>query len=201
MSIKSKLADLFLRKLWTAMRTHIESAVVPGCGGVVFLGDSLTHLGKWDLLFPGVATRNLGIGGERSGHLLERLDSVVAIRPQKLFLLIGTNDLAVGIGIDAIAANVDRLVERLRRELPDCAVYVQGLMPRARSFASRIHALNQRYRDIAGQRGVTFIDLFPAFVDGTGQLRADYTTDDLHLGGAGYLAWREVLKPFVLDPS
>src|SRR5690349_6733233 len=101
-----KLQQLLMGKLWTAVRSHIALATVPGCGGVALIGDSITHLGKWDLLFPDVATRNLGIAGERSEHLLQRLDSLIAMKPEKVFVLIGTNDLHMGFGVDDIAANV-----------------------------------------------------------------------------------------------
>lgn len=191
------LQRLLIGKLWKSMRTHIALATVPGCGGVALLGDSITHLGKWDLLFPDVATRNLGIAGERSEHLLQRLDSLIAMNPQKVFVLIGTNDLNYGFGVDEIAANVDTLLARLRAALPDAPVYLQGVMPRKRKFAARILRLNARYRELAQVRGATYVDLFPVFDDGTGQIRADYSEDQLHLNGAGYRAWRELLAPLM----
>lgn len=198
MNIKKLFADRMSRKLWDAMRSHIALAATPGVGGIAFLGDSITHMGKWDLLFPRAPISNLGIAGERSGHLLDRLDSLIAMNPEKLFILIGTNDLWIDIPVDEIAANMETMLGRLRRDIPACRLYVQSVMPRQRKFAARVKAVNERYRALAAKHGATYVDLFPLLDDGTGQLRAELTPDVLHLNGAGYLIWRDAIRDLVL---
>jgi lysophospholipase L1-like esterase len=194
MNLKIAITDRLMGKLWVACRQQIARAQ-PGVGGIALLGDSITHMGKWDVLLPNLPIRNLGISGERSSHLVERLDAVIALQPDKLFLLIGTNDLGAGLPPDEIVRNVETLLARMRRDLPACALYVQAVMPRAAKFAARVQALNLRYREVAAKHAATFIDLFPVFDDGRGQMRADLTYDQLHLNGAGYLAWCEILGP------
>ncbi|MDP9139364.1 MAG: GDSL-type esterase/lipase family protein [Pseudomonadota bacterium] len=196
---KRKLAMLLMGKLWQSFRTGLDVAAVPGCGGVAFLGDSLTHMARWELLFPTVAVRNYGIGGERSEDLLTRLEPIVRIQPTKLFLLIGTNDLAGGCSVDEIAGNVASILDALRRALPDCKLHLQSALPRQRKYAGRIRALNALYEELAKGRGIEFIDLFPAFDDGTGQLRKELTYDNLHLMGSGYGLWRDMIAAQVLD--
>ncbi len=198
-NFRRKLSALLLGKLWASWRTGLDVAAIPGCGGVVLLGDSLTHIGRWELLFPTIAVRNFGISGERSEHLLNHLEPIVRIKPTKLFLLIGTNDLAAGFSADEIAANVTAILDELRRSLPDCKLHLQGIIPRQRKFSARIHALNARYRKLAADRGIAFIDLFPLFDDGTGQLRKELTYDGLHLMGNGYGIWRDAIAAHVLD--
>ena len=41
----------------------------PMNGGVAFVGDSITEGGDWAALFPGLATRNYGIGGDTTVDL------------------------------------------------------------------------------------------------------------------------------------
>lgn len=195
--LRVALAEVMMGKLWRATRSHIGLSAMRDCGGVALIGDSITHLGKWDLLFPDAGTRNLGIAGERSEHLLARIEPLVEMKPSKVFVLIGTNDLAIGFTIDEIVENVEKLIDELRTRLPDAEIYLQGVMPRNRKFAERIHALNARYHTIAQERGATFVDLFPVFDDGTGQIRSDFSEDELHLNGLGYAAWRAVLAPLV----
>ncbi len=197
-TLKAALADYLMGRLWVQCRTGIEAAVVPGSGGIVFLGDSLTHIGRWDLMFPDVATRNFGISGECSNHLLLRLGPIVNLRPAKLFLLIGSNDLARGRSIQQIGADVAGILDALAAALPGCKLHLQTVMPRARKFAGRVRALNALYAEIAAQRGLALIDLFPLFDDGTGKIRQEVTNDDLHLLGAGYAIWRDALAPYVL---
>lgn len=196
--LRRKLAVLLMGKSWSSWRTGLDVAAVAGCGGVVFLGDSLTHIGRWELLFPDTPVRNYGIGGERSEHLLTRLEPIVRIQPSKLFLLIGTNDLSLGYSVDEIAANVAALFDELRRTLPGCKLHLQSAIPRQRKFAARIHALNAQYKKLAAERGIAFIDLFPLFDDGNGQLREDLTYDGLHLMGKGYGIWRDAIAGYVL---
>lgn len=196
---KMFLSELLMGKLWRSTREQIEQAIVPGSGGIAFIGDSITHMGKWDLLFPEVPIRNFGIGGERSDHLLARTGPVIAMQPRKLFILIGTNDLACGFGSDEIAANVDALLAELRRALPHCRLYLHSVMPRSRGYTTRIRALNDRLRAVAKDWRAAYVDLWPLLDDGTGQIRAEFTWDNLHLNGAGYIAWRNALKPLLLE--
>jgi len=191
------LTEYLGRKVWASWRTALDLTAVEGCGGVVMLGDSLTHMGRWELMFPDARMRNFGIGGERSAHLLMRLEPVIRIRPQKLFLLIGTNDLASGLSPEEIAVNVAQLLDTLAARLPDCRLHLQSALPRQRRFAARIRQLNALYAGIAAQRGIAFIDLYPLFDDGSGELRTELTYDRLHLMGAGYVIWRDALAPYI----
>lgn len=191
------LTEWVSRKPWASFRTGIEAMAQPGCGGIAMLGDSITHIGRWELMFPDARLRNFGIAGERSAHLLDRLEPVVRIRPEKLFLLIGTNDLASGLPVEEIAGNVAKILDTLAAQLPDCRLHLQAVMPRKRRFAARIRQLNALYAGIAAQRGITFIDLFPLLDDGTGEIRPELTYDRLHLMGAGYAVWRDALAPHI----
>ncbi|HZP11580.1 MAG TPA: GDSL-type esterase/lipase family protein [Nevskiaceae bacterium] len=193
----SSLARKLLRRLVEQSRTAIEDGIVPGSGGIAFLGDSITAGGRWDLLLPHLPTRNLGIGGDRTDHVLERIAPAIRLAPSKLFLLIGTNDLTVGVPVDTIAGNVARILDELRRALPNCSFYLQSVLPRTADYAPTIATLNERYRKIARERRATFVDLWPLFDDGKGALKASLTNDNLHLLGAGYVVWRDALASYL----
>mgnify|MGYP003340536948 FL=1 len=57
----------------------------------------------------------------------------------------------------------------------------------------RIVGINSQIKQIASDNGVTYLNLYPLFVNGEGYLRPDLTTDGLHLNGNGYLVWRTAL--------
>lgn len=170
-------------------------------GDIVFLGDSITEGGLWDELFPGVPVRDRGIGGDVTEGILARLDQVVAGRPAKVFLLIGTNDLAnAGLAPDAIAANIETIVDTIRSRSPDTAIYVQSVLPRAASFREDVEALNDNLQQRVAGKAV-WLDLYPLFLDTTdGSIRDDLSNDELHLLGAGYLKWRDAIESYVKDP-
>jgi len=59
---------------------------------LVFVGDSITEGGDWAAWFPDDEVVNLGVGGDTTASLAERLDQVVAAQPDSVVLLIGAND-------------------------------------------------------------------------------------------------------------
>src|SRR5260221_10024311 len=88
-------ADWF-RKLWTDRRTAWAARAERDRNAVVLLGDSITQgwgedFSAW---FPGLKIANRGISGDTSRGVLIRLhEDVLALDPEAVVLLIGTNDL------------------------------------------------------------------------------------------------------------
>ncbi|MBM4385879.1 MAG: hypothetical protein FJ091_21230 [Deltaproteobacteria bacterium] len=170
--------------------------VVPG--DIVFLGDSITEGGEWNELFVGKAVRNRGIGGDTSTGVLARTDAIARAKPAKVFLLIGTNDLFVGAAPEEIAANVGEILGRIAGESAGTQLYVQSVLPRAASYRAEVEALNARLERVASERGATWIDLYPVFLDPeTGAIRTSLSNDELHLLGPGYALWRQAIAEHV----
>lgn len=167
-------------------------------GQVVMLGDSITELGLWQEWFAGQPVLNRGVGAEASGDLLRRLDTAIG-RPAGVFLLIGTNDLTSGVPLPEIIGNVRTLLAEVERRAPGTPVVVQSVMPRTPRFREDIRTLNRALRALVDQSGdtVQYLDLWPVLADGDGDLIRSFTEDRLHLNGAGYAAWLEVLRPAV----
>ena len=58
-----------------------------------------------------------------------------------------------------------------------------------------IPEINKRLKALAKEKGVDYIDLFPLFTEkGNHVLRADLTTDGLHLNEEGYKIWVKAIK-------
>jgi len=183
-----------------AGRRRYFDAVGIAKGRVLFLGDSITEGGMWPDLFPDLATSNRGIGGEATYDLLERLDGALN-DPAVVCLMIGTNDLHGPRELrrsDQVVGRMDEILRRIREAAPSALVLVNSGLPRTEHFAPRIRAINEGYRKVAGRHGAEYVDLWPAFVDASGEaIRTEYSKDNLHLTPAGYLAWAEVLRPLL----
>ena len=168
-------------------------------GSVLFLGDSITEQGMWNEWFPELPTLNRGVGGDTVSGLHARLDRAVD-QPALISLLIGTNDLS-GLGPSAevpdIGRQLDGLVSAVRKAAPDAPLLLNSVMPRKRSFAGRIKELNRHARHIAERSGAEYLDLWPTLANDRGELRAEFTSDNLHLSGEGYKAWVDVLGPAI----
>ncbi|MET8878401.1 GDSL-type esterase/lipase family protein [Nocardia sp. NPDC004604] len=189
-----KLGRRYMLRTSIAMRASQFAELPAPTGRVVFFGDSITEGGLWDEWFPQVRPVNRGIGGNTVDDLRARLDTAIDA-PAAVFLLVGTNDLGLGQTPGQVAENLRGLVAEIRERAPHAPLFVQSVMPRRVKFAERIRELNSVVREIAAQGDAVYIDLWPALADVNGALRQEFTRDGLHLSGAGYAAWIEVLRP------
>lgn len=175
---------------------------------IVFLGNSITDGGEFQELFGMENVLNRGIRSDRISGVLKRLDQVTDGHPKMIFLLIGINDVADSRNTAAsIAGKYEELVKTIREKTPDTQLYVQSIMPinndfkRYKSLIGResiIPDLNSRLQNIAMEARAVYIDLWPVLADPeTGKMKKDFTSDGLHLTGAGYRAWTEAVRPFV----
>jgi lysophospholipase L1-like esterase len=120
------------------------------------------------------------------------------IRPRYRSSSERTNDLG-GLGdttdVAVIGARFHDLVARIRELAPGATVLVNSVMPRQQEYADAIERLNDHYRAVAEQTSSTYVDLWPALASPQRTLRHEFTLDGLHLKGAGYRAWTDVLRP------
>lgn len=172
---------------------------------VVFLGDSLVHLGPWAEFFGTIKDR--GIGGETVAEVLDRLRDVTSAQPRKVFVWVGTNDLAQQVPARQVARRLGELLDRVRAESPRTSVYLLSVAPVNHDVAgdliqdnATIRALNEQLRDtVKGRENVAFVDLWDLLVDDAGNLKRAYTNDGLHLKLEGYLAIEARLRDLVMD--
>lgn len=87
---------------------------------IVFIGNSITHMHEWCEAFPDHRIINRGVSEAVSDEVLANLATILAGKPAKAFLMIGTNDLAAsGINNAAhVARNVRTILQRFREESP-----------------------------------------------------------------------------------
>lgn len=178
------------------MRVTLFGTLPAMNGGVAFVGDSLTDVGRWSEAYPELRVRNFGIFGDTTVGLEHRISQVVDAKPATVFLMIGTNDIEYGRTPEAIVANIDDIVSRLVSGLPGVKLYVESLLPRQPEFNDKVVAVNALLKADAQKRGLTYIDLYSHFVT-DGRLDPKLTSDDIHLSGQGYERWRELLAPYI----
>lgn len=173
---------------------------------IAFVGDSLTEGGDWQGWFPQYETRNLGVGGDTTDELLDRLPAVVETQPDAVVLLIGTNDVAWRRTAEHIVRNIETILVELRRALPEVRILVQSVLPRGAEFADRVMEVNRHLWQFAPTVYGQYLDLWPAMAVEDSTLNPTFSEDLLHLNRAGYDAWLAELKPalerlFELPPT
>lgn len=177
----------------------------------VFFGDSITELCRIDDLYgeyslqTGVPIVNRGISAETTASMLARLEeSILAIQPRNLVMLMGVNDLNQGVSQEDITENIRQMIQLVKTNSPATNLVLQAIYPtdsareslferfqlRGRESAT-ILALNEKLAEMARQENVHFIDVTNILADENGNLRKDYTYDGLHPNVSGYLAVRD----------
>ncbi len=179
-------------------------------GEIIMLGNSITNGANWSELFNNPNVKNRGISADNTFGILHRLEEVTRSNPEKIFLLIGINDISKETPVEVILNNYRRIVERIREDTPDTRLYLQSLFPtsnefdhfpRAHNREKEIEAVNQGIEKLASEYKATFIDLHPHFLDEHGKLSKQFTNDGLHLMGEGYLHWARILRPYVEEKT
>lgn len=171
---------------------------------IVFLGDSITIRENWNVLFGISDIYNAGIAGNTTDDVLARLDAVVSARPQKLFLMIGINDLLNGKDVDYVMRNYKTIISRIKTASPSTTIYMQSVLPVNNKIlksetadSQEIITLNNEISTIADGKMIFFIDLYPSFCGLDNQLYKQYTWDGLHPNSYGYAVWKQLVVQYV----
>ncbi len=173
---------------------------------IIFLGDSITDSGSWVEMFNNDRIKNRGISGDITQGVWCRLDEVIESQPEKIFIMIGINDLARGISVDEILANYDKIFDKIDHETPDTELFIQSLLPVNPDFEmfenhmkakDQIPKVNKGIKELANEYDITYIDLYSKFVTEDEKLNPEFTNDGLHLIGKGYMAWQPLIEKYV----
>ena len=189
-------------KRWPELRAQWSIQVEADQKAVVFLGDSITQGWGTSLLgrFPGMKSANRGIGGDTTRGMLIRLqEDVLALNPSAIVLLMGTNDLEVGIEPQVAADNVKLILGAIKAHRPDVPVVLSLVFPSSaekKRPMERIKALNDLYAAaVKGDPQVTVIDTWTLFAAASGDADPKWFKDMLHLNPEGYDRWAAALRP------
>ena len=189
-----------------ARRATLFDELPIGKKDIVMLGNSLTDGCEFNELMGNSHIKNRGIVGDIVQGMIDRIGPIIKGKPKKLFIMCGVNDISHGVTADSIARATERLIVMVQQGSPRTRIYLQSLLPfnndvrEWKLLKGREHVVveaNALLEQVARRQGVTWINLYPLFVDDQGKLRADLTNDGLHLMGKGYLIWRDAIRPYI----
>lgn len=170
---------------------------------IVFLGDSLTNGCEWSELLQNTNVKNRGIESDNTLGVLKRIGTVVKSKPDKIFIMIGVNDLGSNTPIDIIIENYNKIIKQIKDNSPSSKVYIQSILPTNRKLYkgpavnNKIKELNLQLENLTRNFGLSYIDIFSFLIDPNGDLDQRYSNDGLHLLAEGYLVWKNVLEKYL----
>ncbi|MBE7537768.1 MAG: GDSL family lipase [Opitutaceae bacterium] len=197
---------------WLARHKGFVEIAKAGNVDVLFLGDSITDgwrtkgLEIWNERFAPLKAVNFGIGGDRTQHVLWRIDNgeLDGISPKAVVLMIGTNntgfepDKTTPRNTNAeVAEGVRAIVERLRAKLPDAKILLLAIFPRGEKDApqrAQVNEINKMIAKLKDGQHVVFLNINKRFLEPDGTLSKDIMPDLLHPNLAGYKIWADAIK-------
>ncbi len=192
--------------VYYARRATLFEQLPVGKKDIIMLGNSLTDGAEWNELLNNRHVKNRGIVGDIVQGLYERMEPILKGQPKKIFIMSGVNDVSHGVDGDSIARATEKLIVLIKTRSPRTRIYLQSMLPfnndvrEWKYLVGREQVVvdgNRALEQVARRQGVTWINLYPLFVDENGKLKAEYTNDGLHLMGEAYLIWRDAIKPYI----
>lgn len=192
---------------WTKRHQSFNKRVAQGNCDLIFIGDSITQgwegRGKkaWAKHYAKRNAVNLGISGDRTQHVLWRLDNgnVKNISPKVAVVMIGTNNSGEGRNTaEEMIDGVTAVVDKLHAKLPKTKVLLLDIFPRGQRINAqrgKILQVNQVLSRLDERPNVTFLRIGQKFVSADGSIAKDIMPDFLHLTPKGYAMWAEAIEP------
>ena len=185
----------------------------------VFIGDSITVVlgqeaeargGLGEALF--LTEFSYGVRNAVQGVLLlwfrgQQLfpwDALPLTGANKLFIMLGANDVAREGGIDVTMEYWEELCSRIKASCPDIQIFVQSELPVWHEIYyeglnnANLLVYNERLRSFCEEHGYVYVNVADAFRDEYGGLAERYTSDYYcHISYDGARLWIETLR----DPA
>ena len=170
----------------------------------VFMGDSITE--GWFNNDPKFFTDNnfvgRGISGQTTSQMLLRFrEDVINLKPKKVVILAGTNDIAQNngpISLDKIFGNIISMAELAianKIKVVICSVlpaydypWRKGLEP-----ANKVIALNELLKDYSIKNNISYVDYHTPLKDKDNGLPIELAPDGIHPNKIGYEKMEKIL--------
>ena len=206
---------------WVKRHEGFVEIAKKGDVDLLFLGDSITDAwrreepgGKklWDIYFAPLCAANFGISGDRTQHVLWRIQNgeLDGIKPKGVVLMIGTNN--TGFERDGTTprntpaetvGGVAAIVKTLRTQLPQAKILLLAVFPRGEKpdhpQRKQIAEINTALAPLADGKNVRFLDIGEKFLTPDGTLPKDIMPDFLHPNEKGYEIWAAAIKEPVAE--
>ncbi len=196
---------------WEPRHEAVNKRLKEGNVDLLWIGDSITHGwesgGKklWDEYYAPRNAVNMGFGGDRTEHVLWRLDhsNFENISPKLAIVMIGTNNSnGEDYTAEEIADGIVTICKDLRTQFPKMKILLLAIFPRnpkpcaQREKNAEASLLASK---IADGKTIHYMDINQKFLTDDGILTTDIMPDFLHPNETGYKIWAEAIESKVAE--
>jgi len=197
---------------WAKRHEAFVEEAKKGGFDVLFTGDSITDGWRnnpqkkiFDATFGPLRAANFGISGDRTQHVLWRLQNGEfegLTLPKVVVLMIGTNNIGQKdspVPAASAVAGIQAIVKEIRKKSDHTKILLLGVFPRAekpdhafRGMVKEINGAAAKLDD--GGKSVKFIDIGEKFLQADGSISKEVMPDFLHLSEKGYQIWADAIQ-------
>ena len=205
---------------WMPRHQAVVDRVKQGNVDLLMIGDSITHGWEgsdkqmWDKYYAGRNAVNMGFGGDRTQHVLWRLQNgeIDGIKPKLVVIMIGTNNSnGEDNTAEQIADGIRAIVCQLRTKLPETKVLILAIFPRGSAEQMKDQksdaVINPQWvknnqasklaSKIADNKMIFYLDINKKLLNKKGVLTREVMPDLLHPNEKGYQIWAETVEPTI----
>ncbi|MCD6395650.1 MAG: GDSL family lipase [Planctomycetes bacterium] len=196
---------------WGARHEAVLERVAKGDVDLLMIGDSITHGweggGKemWAKHYAPRKAVNLGFSGDRTQHVLWRLDhgEIDGINPKLAVIMIGTNNSNGNDNTaEEIADGIKAICKKLRKKLPETKILILAIFPRAPKPCPQREKnakASELASEIADGKMIHYLDINKQFLTEDQTLTKEIMPDFLHPNTKGYEIWAKAMEPKIAE--
>lgn len=179
----------------------------------VFMGNSITEM--WvksdSAFFKDNNYVGRGIGGQTTPQMLLRFQNdVINLNPEIVVINGGINDIAENTGTyssDFTFGNIKSMAEIANAN--GIRVILTSVLPAGKipwdakieNVPNKIIELNQKIKEYADANNITYVDYYAEMVDPELAMKAEYTSDGVHVTPVGYVIMENLIKEAIENPN
>lgn len=195
--------DEYFQKYYERRTGHFKT--LPNVGNeIVFAGDEWIENAPWSEWFENPLIINRGIQRDNTAGLLARIAEISESEPQKVFFMIGSQDLAEGKSGDDIIKNYRQIITETSVKSPQTEIFIHSLLPVSQAKENRnktsILGINKKLEALAAEFNATYLDIYALF-EKNDKLDEAFSNDGLYLNGKGYQKWKNAIESHIQKPK
>ena len=184
------------------LKSHQSFVEIAKAGNVdlLFIGDSITAGWRgqpeiWKKAFGAYKPANFGIGGDRTQHVLWRLENgeLDGVSPKAAVLMIGTNNSGSD-SAEGIEEGIKKILATIHAKSPTTKVLLLAVFPRGAKpnpQREKLKQVNAVLATLDDGKDTFYLDIGDKFLEPDGTLTKEIMPDFLHLSAKGYQIWAD----------
>ena len=181
----------------------IGDSITHGWGGIPYPNDTWKGVAPshFDEVFGKYKPLNMGFSGDRTQHVLWRLDngSLGKQNWKVCMVMIGTNNMSVNTPQE-IAEGVVAITKKIHDKAPSAKVLLCSILPREHEVGEirkKVAETNQILGNTLWPSYVEYVPCWDEFLRSDGIMKDGLMPDQLHPNAEGYKVWGDIVSPIL----